>query len=425
MNNENKDGITECHTPKIEQKVDHSIKIKNGRKYGNTELSQIPSDLTIYPNTIVVAAISRAYDLQFISNKWEFKIKTSNNIKLNAIKVLDILIDNNPNTANCEDSDDIILCKVNKESQLNTQLIKLTDTKTSCDNIYLTNLEYPFIPLISKYELMDSSDIKYNNGWSFTLKVKNNNANFKIPIGSVFTIDINYNEDKEGLALCSESKRNNNEFTLSCTPLNNIHKKELITISTSVKSKYASVTFEPAITNENKYILFDIDLEVEYVSMIEFNESGKKWKFIIVVKEADIPLNARIKIDLKYNNENETATCILSEKNKFVCIPDILDQNINDDFSIWPMKMKGTTNLSPKEKLKFIYVFNLVRGYNLIYDNSKWSFDILLSECKAINGISLILDILVDDEVTTANCLYNDNILKCEVNYENQDQFIL
>ena len=73
----------------------------------------------------------------------------------------------------------------------------------------------------------------------------------------------------------------------------------------------------------------------------------KKLKFIIVDKEADIPLNARIRIDLKYNNENETSTCILTEKNKFECVPDILEQNIDDNISIWPIKIKGTTTLSP------------------------------------------------------------------------------
>ena len=61
--------------------------------------------------------------------------------------------------------------------------------------------------------------------------------------------------------------RDNDELTLLCTPWNNIPKKELITISKSIKSKYASVTFEPTISDENKYIFFSMDLEVEYVSM--------------------------------------------------------------------------------------------------------------------------------------------------------------
>ena len=152
------------------------------------------------------------------------------------------------------------MCKVNKDSQSDTQLIKLTDSKSLDDNIYIAYLDYNQIPLISTFELIDSFDIKYDNGWSFLLKVKNNNAGFNIPRGSVFTFDIKYKEDKEELALCSESNRDNDELTLLCTPWNNIPKKELITISKSIKSKYASVTFEPTISDENKYIFFSMDL---------------------------------------------------------------------------------------------------------------------------------------------------------------------
>ena len=70
LNKENKDGITECHIPIIEQKDDHIIKIKNGRKYGNTQLTGFPNDFIINQNSIIV--ISKAYDLQFKNNNWEF-----------------------------------------------------------------------------------------------------------------------------------------------------------------------------------------------------------------------------------------------------------------------------------------------------------------------------------------------------------------
>ena len=119
LNKENKDGITECHTPIIEQKDDHIIKIKNGRKNGNTQLTVFLNDFIINQNSII--AISKAYDLQFKNNNWEFKIKTANIIKLNEIKKLVITIDNSPSTANCEGSSDFILCKVNKDSQSDTQ----------------------------------------------------------------------------------------------------------------------------------------------------------------------------------------------------------------------------------------------------------------------------------------------------------------
>ena len=422
LNKENADGVIECHTQIIEKNDNDEIVIKNGRIYGNTQLNGF-SDNIIYPNNLEVVGVSKVYDLQFNENKWEFKIKTSNNFKLNGIKTLDILIDNKASMADCVDTDDIILCKVNDAVQKDTQLIKLTETYSSSDNkIILANLNKYGIPLLSKFKFIDSSDIKYNKGWSFILKVKKVIDNFNIPSGSVFTIDINYNSNKEDLALCSESKRQNSELTLLCIPQSDIPKKDLITLSISEKSRYASISFDPAITEKNKYIFFNLDLYVESITMIKYDQTDKNYKFSMKVKEADILINSRILIDLKHKDTNSTAVCILKEVNKFECIPNDTSKDINEIISIWPIRIKGTVNLSPPEKLKFEYIFNFVKAYNLKYD-SKWTFDILLSESKVKNGFSCSVGILVDDEDANANCIYNESILNCVVNYKNQDKF--
>ena len=422
LKDENRNDIIECHTPIIEKKDDHEIVIKNGKIYGNTLLNGF-NDNIIYPNNIVIVAFSKAFDLEYTNNKWQFKIKASNNIKLNEMKILDVLIDNKPTTSYCEDSNDIILCKVNEASQLDTQLIKLTETYSSNNNkIYLVNLNQYGIPLLSIFKLEDSLDIEYNYGWSFKLKLKNYNSNINIPTGSIFTIDINYDLNKEDLALCSEYKRENDEFILLCIPQFDIPKKDLITLSTKEKSRYASIIFVPAITEENSYLFFYLDLIVDYVSMIEFDTSEQKWKFDMIVTEADIPINARIRLDLQFNEKNSTATCILKEMNKFECIVNELSQKNNDIISIWPIKIKGTVTLTPPEKLKFVYEFDLVKAYNLKFD-SKWSFNILLAENRAKNGLKVVIGILIDDEDAIANCIYNDNILNCEVDYEKQDKF--
>ena len=155
--------------------------------------------------------------------------------------------------------------------------------------------------------------------------------------------------------------------------------------------------------------------------MIKYDQTDKNYKFSMKVKEADIPINSRILIDLKHKDTNSTAICILKEINIFECIPDT-SKGINEIISIWPIKIKGTVNLSPPEKLKFEYIFNFVKSYNLKYD-SKWTFDILLSESKVKNGFSCSVGILVDDEDANADCIYNESILNCVVNYKNQDKF--
>ena len=62
--------------------------------------------------------------------------------------------------------------------------------------------------------------------------------------------------------------------------------------------------------------------------------------------------------------------------------------------------------------------------HNLKYDN-KWTFKILLEQSKIKNGKSFDINILIDDEEEISNCIYNNNILTCELNSKNviQDQF--
>ena len=420
----NRDNI-ECHTASMEKRDDHEIKIQNGRIYSNTELANFPDDYIIYPNDIVFLAISKIYDLKFVSSVWEFKIKPLNDIHLTIEKAVDILIDGATNTANCKDdtSGNFIYCKVNSVSQTNTQLIKL-NSQNSDDNIYIANLENYGIPLLSELELIEGTDMKYDEGWSFVLKVKNNKADFNIPIGSTFSIDIKYNTDKEDLAICTEtgSTRSNNEINLLCEPTSTIKKSELIILKNTAKSNYASVKFTPTISDDDIYIYLTLDLYVEYVTMIEYDDIIKRWYFNMIVKDADIPLNSRIKVDIKYNSINEVAICILNEKNNFQCTPLITTQNKNDNIVILQNKQKGTVNLTPPENLNFLYILNCVKVYNLKFE-SKWSFSISLKESKTKNGITTKLDILIDDENDTADCEYNDNVLNCEINSANQDKF--
>ena len=420
----NNDNI-ECHTASIENKNDHEIKIKNGRIYGNTELKDFPDNLIIYPNDIVFLAISKIYDFKYVSNMWEFKIKPLNNINLAEEKAIDILIDGTAGTANCKDdtSGDFIYCKVNSASQANTQLIKINN-QNSDENIYIASLDNYGIPLLAELELIDATNMKYEEGWSFELKVKNNKNDFYIPIGSTFSIDIKYNSDKEDLAICTETEttRNNNEINILCHPTSSIKKSELILLKNTAKSNYASVTFNPTISEDDIYIYLTLDLYVEYVSMINYDEIINQWNFDMIIRDTDIPINSRIKVDIKYNSNNEVAICILKEKNYFQCFPIVETQNENDNIIITPNKQKGTVNLTPPENLNFLYIFDCKKAYNLKFE-SKWSFSIALKESKVQNGILTKLDILIDDENDIAECVYTDNILNCEINSANQDKY--
>ena len=415
------ENIFDCHTQKIEKLNNHIIKIKNMFPInGNTELKNIPNDnFIIYPNDVILVKPSYIYDLKFNSNIWEFKIKPLNNIQIVENKKLNIVINNNQDYANCKENDDYILCRVNSESQQNNQLIKLSQDYTFSDYIYLSNINRYEIPLIAEFELINSLDLKYNNGWSFVLQVLNNN-NLIIPSGSIFSIDIKYNDNSYDLAFCSIKNKKDNELTLLCIPQNKIENNTLITLSNTEKSEYASVTWNPSLLEKDTYIYFIVTLNVTQIYMTESENNNN---FYMVVTNIDMPFGGRVILDIIYNNNDEIAICILKEKNKFECYPNISNQNPDDTFSISLSRKYGTiTFINSANKLKFLSIFNYVKAYNLKYE-TKWTFNIELYNCKVKNGKSFEINILIDDEEDIADCIYNNNILACEINNKNQDQF--
>ena len=146
--------------------------------------------------------------------------------------------------------------------------------------------------------------------------------------------------------------------------------------------------------------------------------------YMTFANSINIPLNGRIILDLTYNDEDAIAYCILIQKNKFECYPDIDNQNPDDIFSISPyIKYATVTFINSGDKLKFLNILNFVKAYNLKYDNEKWSFKILLGKSKIKNGKSFDINILIDDDEATSNCIYNNDILSCDINNQNQDRF--
>ena len=421
--------IYDCHTRKMQKEENHKIRIVNGSPINsNTELRNFPNDFIIYPNNCILVKASYIYDLTFNNNinKWEFKIEPLNNVKIDQYKTLDILIDNIPDTANCKtnNNNNIIECIVNSNNQNSNQLIQLSQDYIFKDNnIYLSNIKQYNIPLISQFEFINASNLKYNKTWSFNLIVSNKDNNFIIPSGSLFSMDIIYDSNKNDLAFCSEKERNDNQLTLICSPQNDIQNNSLITLSNLEKSKYASITFNPSLTERNKYIYFYTNLNVTQVYMTE-SENDNNF-YMTFINDISIPLNGRVILDLIYNDQEAIAICFLKETKKFECSPDITEQNPNDIFSISPYVNKATVSfINSSNKLKFLNILNFVKAYNLKYDN-KWSFKILLEKSKIKNGKSFDINILIDDEEDICNCIYNNNILTCEIDgtYAIQDQF--
>ena len=85
-----KPKILECQTEVMNKAESDVIKLKRINNIGNTEFRTVDKDtdlmtkeeMQIYPLNYPTADVSNIYDLQFITNKWQFKIFTKNMISL-------------------------------------------------------------------------------------------------------------------------------------------------------------------------------------------------------------------------------------------------------------------------------------------------------------------------------------------------------
>ena len=138
--------------------------------------------------------------------------------------------------------------------------------------------------------------------------------------------------------------------------------------------------------------------------------------------DSSFPLNSKILIDLLYNNAETTATCTLTVRNKYVCYPDKETQQVSDSLSISTTKKLGTVTYTNTDNLMFPINVQFIKAYDLKFNSeNKWEFKISISTGSLQNGQTLIVDVKIDNNYSTANCLYNTDVLSCVVNYNTQN----
>ena len=265
-------------------------------------------------------------------------------------------------------------------------------------------------------------DLIYSNQkeeWSFIINAEINSG-YTIPSGSTFSTDIkiwNNNRYDEDLAYCTQSGDiNTNKITLLCKPQSKVQQNYLISLN-SVKSDYSSITWSNSI-DEN--IIVSAELNVNKVDNLEYNTN--KWSFEILLNESSLPINSKIIIDISYNGQDKTATCTLNSNKKFLCFPDVDSQQENDIISILPTKNLGSVTYTNTEKIIFPINIQFIKAYDLRYNaDNKWEFKISVSTNNILNGQNLEVDIKINNNDGTANCIYNSNILSCLVNYNSQN----
>ena len=418
-------NIINCHTDKIPYKKSTVIELRKESYLGNSFWTNLSDNKKIIEEEIYYVLSDKIFDLKFESNKWKFIIKPAKVETFSGTKKLDILINEEPGNANCYiNGDSLLICEVDGDSQKDTDLIRLyEDNANSEAPIHIISMENDGIPFNINLEFIQIYDLKFDyekQNWFFKIKAKVDD-NKAIPEGSTFSTGIIYTGYNDRVAFCTQDGSiESNIIILLCRPEYKVEEDFVISLN-SENTEYSSIQWTKPLSLDDISMIYSTELDVIKVDNLKYDTTQNKWNFNMIVSLTYLPINSKIKIDLIYNNEEATGTCILKENNKFLCSPDSENQNSGDKFTISPTKKNGSvTYLNRNIKLKFEIELTYEKYYDLKYENSKWGFNLKLSETNMEDDDSIFIDVIVDGLNNFANCILTNNILSCQLTQDSQ-----
>ena len=380
------------------------------------------SSLTFEPeleqdeNIIVFKSLSftKGYNLLFnLNNKWEFLIDFSREIlPIGSKCIIDILYNSISSTATCYSTSNYTLkCYPDKEEQSKFDLVKINYLKSEESTITWTDLTNIYeIPINKKIKYIRLYDLTYlEKKWKFKILLNENS----LPENALIKVDILYTVDKiESSANCYHS----NSILNCVVNLESQLGSKLVQLSTI--KKYGSIEWE----NEKSSDKIEFISTLTYKDSYDLNFIEGRWNFILKADlSASIPAQSLVIINIKYGQEKKEgkANCIAESLASvyYKCEANYENQNINDLILISNITeglsiswKSGTAQEIPITRLASL---NLVRTYNLLYSEKKWSFKIEVED-KLPEGTKLIADIYkYSNKKGTATCFYNNKILSC------------
>ena len=176
----------------------------------------------------------------------------------------------------------------------------------------------------------------------------------------------------------------------------------------------------------------DNTIELSYLNYYDLLFIENKWQFKIKVSASNLNNNDNAMIDIKINDIQTKAKCVMSisgEDKILNCAITSNEQSINDEIKIIIDSENNKlvwTNLPDAVNMYMDYQIKFINVYGGYYNN-KWNFNIyheINEDIQAdIKGYKILLNILVNNAESTASCeIISKSCMKCVSNHENQNQ---
>ena len=385
-------------------------------------------------------------NISFFTDKWNFII-TARHIGYaprNSKIVIDIIQNSKETTATCEilktingNENFYTLCTSDLEQQSINDVIRINPTKkvgTVTWNTGLTesNNLVEKISLVDNILSMESAfydayDLYYsNNKWFFTISCRPgiSGNNYKNILG-LYKVDITVIKTSgqlNAIANCLIYEGITRDARLLCScEYDNQSKDDLIKVSYT-KTASSTVTWTQGIKKDFTMTLKTV-LAIEKAYNLTVNTY---WCFNIdIVNDVNsiLPLNSKVIVDIYGNgvNDETTANCTTFDYYKLYCRAN--SGTTGEPKLVYTKSDKSSVTWTNEDEevyymLRTAKVFFRSVQY-LYFQNNKWHFNMSVSDLY--NAI-VIVDILYNDEPSTATCYGGRNGLICTVDKETQSK---
>ena len=405
--------------------IDGSVFLKNVQ-----DIFEISDNLEIKPIELNLK-YSEAKNLEYIDGIWQYEFKgemsEGDEINLGSISYMSIKSNNTNKIAGCslnsiEENILLFTCKINGINQEISDKILISkdnNVNTLSFNPALTQdmniIIYKYISFIEAKQLIFN-----NNKWKFLIVTPYQ----EIPVATKSIVDILYNG-----ALSSATCYSNDNSVLECE----VDKEGEQLESDLVKIHYIKSSISTLTWNDlTKIYEIPIDKELKYINSYNLvYTSTKLWSFKIKINEIILPVNAFVTIDIKINEETSVAKCY-HQNLVLSCKTEVIEE---ETLSIKISYQKKDGSISWENiKTKDIPItvssqITYLISYDLKFENNGWNFILKGNSTNEItnNNFPFSINILYGPEknIGIAYCYPiedNDNLFKCEVDYENQNE---